>query len=451
MPKFPETMTKANYSGMSTMDIVNTVRAAAAAHDTFTGVAFDERIPECNKNNLDQVAQILYDNGELRNAFMVELFNRVGLVDMNYRRYMNPLKRLRRGFLQFGESVEEIVFGLIKGRCDWNIEDGVTDVFEIVRPMVNAAIHKINFKMKYPMSVAREELRAAMLSASGLGSFLDGLMTVPYNSYELDEQLAYKNLVKAALNAGYGVVNTSGGVTNKQTAEDFTTEVIALTTFLTNMRTDNNGMGWPTFTPAEDMVLIMDARLNAVMKVQVLASAFNMSEVEFIQAGIKIVIDEFPVKGVRAVLCDKRFFQIFDNDFSMESMYNGSNRVTNYFLHVWEVISASPFVNAIFFIDGREIGTLTSFTLKPQRFEPTLGNPIPYVLSVKPEFTGTGVFDHRLVWSITGNVDPRTYVTTWGYVVLFGEDRNSPEKITVTAKSFVDESITATVTLNPIS
>lgn len=446
MPTQPKTA-KVNYNSMTTMDIVNTVRAQAAANDTFTGVAFDERIPECNKSNLEEVAQILYDNGELRNAFLTELFNRVGLVDMNYRRYNNPLKRLRRGFLRYGESIEEIVFGLVKGRCDWNIEDGVTDVFEIVRPLVNAALHKINFKMKYPITVEREYLRAAMLSAEGLGSFIDGLLTVPYNSYELDEQLAYKNLVKTTLQSGYGVINLKGGVSNKATAEDFVTELIALTTYLTNMRTDFNGIGWPTFTPASDMVLIMDARLNAVIKVNVLASAFNLSEVDFINAGIKIVIDEFPVEGVRAMLVDSRFFQIYDNDFSMESMYNGSNRATNYFLHVWEVISASPFVNAIFFIDQTKTGELTAITLSANAFVPDMSNPIPYIIPVQASFTGTGIFDHRLTWSIAGATDKRTYITTWGAVVLFGEDRTAPEKITVTATSLVDSSITGTVSL----
>ncbi len=90
---------------------------------------------------------------------------------MNYRRYYNPLKLFKQGKLEYGESVEEIAFGLIKAKCDYDVQEGVTDVFQITLPEVATAIHKVNYQQKYPQSLTKAELRKAFTSERSLGKF----------------------------------------------------------------------------------------------------------------------------------------------------------------------------------------------------------------------------------------------------------------------------------------
>ena len=103
-------MVKANYGSMKTSDIVNTVRERTALGEGVTAINFKERLPECTQNNLQEIYSILDGDSDFANAFLKELFNRIGLVDMNYRRYENGLKRLKRG---------RLVNPLRKSHSDW--------------------------------------------------------------------------------------------------------------------------------------------------------------------------------------------------------------------------------------------------------------------------------------------------------------------------------------------
>lgn len=353
-----------SYSTMTTSDIVNTVRASSKLGTSVTGINWEERIPECTKENISRIGDLLYASPDLANSFLIEIFNRIGLVDMNYRRYSNPLKLLKRGKLEYGESVEELAFGLVKAKCDYDPQDGVTDVFKLTLPEVAAVLHKVNYQQKYPQSIRKVELRKAFTSQSSLGSFIDGIITGLYNSYEVDESLAYKELISESVKAGFAKFENYDPVINETTGKAFIKSVKALATKFRFMSTLYSKYGLPQFTPESDLMIILDADLDAAITVDVWAAAFNMTAVDFIQSGRKIVIDEFPVEGLHAFVCDRRFFQIYDNNFALEWIYNPSNEVFNYFLHVWEVISASPFMQCVAFVEAGS-GSITGITVTP--------------------------------------------------------------------------------------
>ena len=94
------------------------------------------------------------------------------------------------------------------------------------------------------------------------------------------------------------------------------------------------------------------------------AAAFNMTEVDFIQSGRKVVIDEFPVEGMHAFVCDKRFFQIYDNNFALEWIYNPSIRFSIISCMCGEIISASPFMQCVAFVEA-DSGSVTGITVTP--------------------------------------------------------------------------------------
>lgn len=434
-------MVKANYGSMKTSDIVNTVRERTALGEGVTAINFKERLPECTQANLHDIYNILDGDSDFANAFLKELFNRIGLVDMNYRRYENGLKRLKRGRLEFGESIEEIAFGMVKGKCDYNPEDGVSDVFQITKEEVGVALHKVNYQQKYPLSITRAELRKAFTSESSLGSFIDGYISGLYNSYEIDEQLAYKNLIGEVLRTGGASLMTIDPVVDEATGKAFIKTLKSLATKMRFLSASYNAAGFPQFTPERGLLIIIDADLDAAITVDVWAAAFNMSQVDFMESGVKIVIDEFPVEGVHALVCDRRFFMIFDNDFSLDAIYNPSNRVWNYFLHVWEVISASPFAQAVIFAD-KGSGEATAVTVTPGTSTMAKGSLKKFTAQVE----GTGAVSGKVKWSVTGGT-ASTISPTGVLTVGTGETATT---LTVTATSDQTEGIsgTATVTIS---
>lgn len=432
------TNARVDYSTMNTSDIVNTVRASVKKGTSVTAINWDERIPECNKTTLSQIGEIFDSNPELANSFLIEIFNRIGLTDMNYRRYYNPLKLFKQGKLEYGESVEEIAFGLIKAKCDYDVQEGVTDVFQITLPEVATAIHKVNYQQKYPQSLTKVELRKAFTSERSLGSFIDGIMTGLYNSYEVDESIAYKNLMVEAIRQGFAKFTEYTPVTDEATGKTFIKAVKSLATKLRFMNTNYSKYGLPQFTPEADLMVILDADLDAAITVDVWAAAFNMTEVDFIQSGRKVVIDEFPVEGVHAFVCDKRFFQIYDNNFALEWIYNPSNQVYNYFLHVWEIISASPFMQCVAFVEA-DSGSVTGITVTPGTATIKKGNALKFDAIVEM----TGIADPAVAWSIADGTD--STISPVGLVKVGKNETAS--SLTITATSVVSGGIAGTATI----
>ena len=107
-----------------------------------------------------------------------------------------------------------------------------------------------------------------------------------------------------------------------------------------------------TFSRKNEQILILDTATDTTISVDVLASIFNMSVAEFNDTR-KIVIDAFPDDTIRGVLVDEKFFQIYDDLFTITSFYNGQGLYTNYYLNVWQTLAYSVLVNAVAFkVDG---------------------------------------------------------------------------------------------------
>jgi len=126
---------------------------------------------------------------------------------------------------------------------------------------------------------------------------------------------------------------------------------------------------------------------NAEYDVDVLASAFNMDKATF--SGKLKLIDDWTsfdndrfktiiensdqmelvtdeelalMQGVKAVLVDKEWFQVYDNNNKMTETYVASGQYWNYFYNVWKTVSSSPFSNAIVFATDSNITLPTQLT-----------------------------------------------------------------------------------------
>lgn len=350
----------------STVDILNTIRANASS-------AYQNQVPEITKaTEIPVVGDVLFGYPALANEFISALVNRIALVRVNSVTFNNEYAELKKGFLQMGETVEEVFINLTKAR-EFSPEKAAARELKRSLPDVRSAFHAINWKVQYPMTIQYEDLRQAFTSPDGVTDLIAKLVASLNRSAEYDEYLLFKYLmIKAVTKGKMAVVELTAG-NNKDAAAKFR----GISNKLTFVSPSYNASGVHTNSPRNDQYLFMDSTYNGEFDVDVLAAAFNMERADFL-GHLKLVDDwstfdndRFDVirancdmieevtqdelalmAHVKAILVDKEWFQVYDNLATMSEANVASGLYWNYFYNVWKTVSSSPFSNAIAFVEG---------------------------------------------------------------------------------------------------
>lgn len=359
----------------STLDIINTIRANASAE-------YQSLVPTITQTqDIPKVGEILYGYPALANQFLNALVNRIALVRVKSATFNNAYAELKKGYLEFGETVEEVFVNIAKAR-EFSAEKAESREFKRTLPDVRAAFHAMNYRVQYPVTIQDEDLRMAFMSAEGVQDLIARIVDSVYTASEYDEYLLFKYLmIKAIAHGKMYPVSIGTGANMKEAAVKYR----GMSNMLTFVKTDYNAEGVHVNTPKSDQYIFMDAEYNASYDVEVLASAFNMDKADFmgrlkliddwttfdnerfdvIRAGsdmIEEVTDEelSLMADVKAVLVDKEWFQIYDNQNKFTETYVASGEYWNYFYNVWKTVSSSPFSNAIVFVTSSADTTLPS-------------------------------------------------------------------------------------------
>lgn len=359
----------------STMDILNVIRQNANAE-------YQSAVPEItSEHDIPRVGEVIYGNPSLSNYFINALVNRIALVKVKSANFNNMYKGLKKGYLEFGETVEEVFVNIAKAR-EFSVEKAESREFKRTVPDVRSAFHAMNWRVQYPVTIQDQDLRQAFLSMEGVQDLIARITDSVYQANEYDEFLLFKYLMIKAITKGKMYPVSIGNGTK---LEDAAIAFRSMSNQLGFISTKYNASGVHTSTPREDQYIFMDAEFNAQFDVNVLASAFNMDKANFI--GRLNLIDDWTtfdndrfaeitantdmiekvtdeelslMKGVKAVLLDKEWFQVYDNLDKFTEQYSGSGMYWNYFYNVWKTVSSSPFSNAIVFVTDSVDTTLPS-------------------------------------------------------------------------------------------
>ena len=368
-----------NKLNASTIDILNTIRANAS-------LEYQNSFPEVtNATYIPKVGEVLYGYPALANQFINSLVYRIALVRVKSATINNAYTEQKKGYLEFGETVEEVFVGIAKAR-EFSAEKAEARELKRTLPDVRSAFHTMNYRVQYPITIQDEDLRMAFLSINGVQDLIAKIVDAVYTAAEYDEFLLFKYLMIKAITSGKMYPIAFDDVDIKNAAKAFR----GASNQLTFMSTKYNASGVHTTTPREDQYIFMDSTFNADFDVDVLASAFNMDKATFI-GKLKLIDDwttfdseRFDVimagsdmiepitqneltlmANVKAVLIDKEWFQIYDNANRMTEKYVASGMYWNYFYNVWKTVSSSPFSNAIVFVtDSATITPANSYTVR---------------------------------------------------------------------------------------
>ena len=353
-----------NSLNASTIDIINVIRQNAS-YD------YQQNVPVVQTvKDIPKVGEVIYGTPAFANQFINALVNRIALVRVQSATFNNPYAILKKGYLEFGETVEDI-FVQIANVVDYSAEKAPARELKRTIPDVKSAFHAMNWRVMYPVTIQDEDLRMAFVSADGVQNLIAKIVDSVYTAAEYDEFLLFKYLLIKSISAGkLYPVSIGDGTDLKDSAKAFrgTSNVIQ---FMSN---EYNEARVKTNTPKDRQVIFMDAMFNAEFDVDVLAGAFNMEKADFMgrlflidnwtsfdnerfeviranSDGLEAVSSsELALMGdVKAVILDENFFQVYDNLNKMTENYIGSGLYWNYWYHTWKTISVSPFANAVVF------------------------------------------------------------------------------------------------------
>lgn len=315
------------------------------------------RLPKGTTDNIADIQSAITDgdNVHVANEFMKTLMNKIVKPQVHTKIFTNPLKSLKKGNKPLGDGVEEIYNNFIKAK---QYDKEGKELLTRELPDTKTLYHRMNSQLKYKTTVSREALTKAFVSWESLEKYVNDIISTLNNSAELDEFTLTKELIKIALELNaIKVVPIPDPLASKTNAENFIKTVKITSGLMKFPNSDYNAyldaqkdddIPLITFSRPEEQVLIIDTITDTSVSIDVLAAAFNMSVVEFNETR-KIVIDYFPVDGVRAVLVDEAFFQIYDDLWSVASFPNADGLYENYWLHVWMTYAFSILVNAVAF------------------------------------------------------------------------------------------------------
>lgn len=354
-----------NVLNASTLDILNVIRQNASYE-------YQSLVPAVTQAvDIPKVGEVLYGHPALANQFLNALINRIALVRTKGAVFNSNLKELKKGYLAFGESIEEVFVAMAKA-VEFSAEKAAAREFKRTIPDVKSAMHVMNYRAMYPVTIQQEDLRRAFLSMDGVQDLIARIVEQVYTAAEYDEWLLMKALVIIGVNNGaiksQTITTPAGGDADKSAAISFR----GLANRMQFVSDQFNASGVHTSTKIDDLFILMDAEYNATFDINVLSAAFNLDKAEFM-GHLKLVDswttfdnDRFEIirantdgmpeitsamlsamANVKAVLIDREWFQVYDNLDQFTEKYVASGLYWNYFYHNWKTISWSPFSNAV--------------------------------------------------------------------------------------------------------
>ena len=350
----------------STVDIINVIRDNAS-------LSYQNSVPVAETvADIPRVGEVIYGTPAFANEFINALVNRIALGVVQSATFNNPYARLKKGYLDYGESIEDIFVDIAKV-FEFSGEKAEARELKQYKPNVKSVFHTMNWQVIYPMSVSDEQLRQAFLNAEGVQNLIAKIVDSIYRAAEYDEYLLFKYLIIKTINKGGFKPVAVNGSDPKNYAKAFR----GTSNLLPFMRSEFNAAGVMNPTPKNRQVIFMDAQFNADFDVDVLSAAFNMDKADFMGSlylidqwdqfdndrwtvirensdGIEeVTAAELAVMGdVKAILLDENWFQIYDNLNRFTEKFVAAGLRWNYFYHVWKTVSWSPYANAVVFVEG---------------------------------------------------------------------------------------------------
>lgn len=344
---------------------VNKVREAASQ-------GYQDNVPVLKDNNLASFKEAFFAYQPAINEFYVGLVNLFAKIIWNTDRFNHKLSFLKKGNYTIGYDIEEIHTNPVNPAL-YDNTDGA-GILGDYPPEVLTAFYRENRHDVFPLTTNSEILSRAMDSWERLGNFINSTRIAVDNGNALREF----NLLKQSI---VGMYEKSGFVTRE--VDSSTDDGVA--DLMEQLRTDINDMQFlsskfnkykelsggekeaQSVSEKDNICIICTTKAEAKVR-RYLSGVFNLQELE--DANRFILVDDFgydiyekqgsarqlSITGhkttpISFIVADKNFVQWYDRLNVEYEFKNGFTLNINTFVHIWQMISVSPFANAVCYID----------------------------------------------------------------------------------------------------
>lgn len=322
------------------IDILNNIRANASDE-------YQNRVPTATQQNIITIGNALETYSVLYNEFATALFNKIGKTIIESKLFKNKLARFKSGAITTQQDVEEIFVDMGKAATAYD-PDGKNPLGRRTDDNVKVAYHRMNRQDCYDISIGDIDFIRVFRSEASLDNFIKSKINAVYSRANHDEWLYMKNVL--ATYDGYfdySVPAITAG-TAETSAKAFVKTLRKAVNDVSFASTQYNKAGVTTWTDPEKLVLLVNKDVVAEVDVEVLAKAFNMGKTD---VNVEIItMDDFgALANTYGLLIDEEFFKVWDTLSRMESQRNAQGLFTNFFYHVHQILSASPYKTAVRF------------------------------------------------------------------------------------------------------
>ena len=337
-------------------------------------------------------------NPGLKNEFVEVLLQRIAFVRASSKSWKNKLALYKKGKIDFGGVIEDI-FVSIANVYNYDIDVAEKTVWKREDSDIKSAFYTLNYQVQYPGTTYEYQLRTAFLAEGGIYDLVGKIVESLYTGEQYDEYQVMLFMVGRQIVDGRIFVK---GVSNISYDDQIAAmrEISLNSEFMTDKY---NQAGVKTHTEPADKTILLTTAFTANTDVKVLASAFNLEYVDFL--GQRVLFNGFEnldrerlqavftltdangnktidpdyepltdtdiaaLSSIGAIFLDKEYFQIYDYDAEMTSIFNPKGHYTNYWYTVRKVMATSPFAQAVVFVPGTP--TVDTLTISPK---PTSSN-----------------------------------------------------------------------------
>jgi hypothetical protein len=338
------------------VDTLNKIRENADAE-------YQSRIPLATQNNIAEIGRAFAQYNVEYNYFINTLMHKIGKTTVETALFNNKLARFKSGSLYTMQDIEDIfVEGFRKAEGAYDKEGGVGEggVHPFKRRTyqdTKVMYHRMNRQDKYVITLYKDDVIRAFTSAGKLDEFISAQFNSLLTGAEWDEYTHMKELLAEGIAKGdffdYIVPEIGKeGQTDAQlqrACKDFIRTVKKAIKDVEYPSINFNPAKVKTLTNKGNLVLFINKDVPAHVDVDLYSSIFGA---DYAKLGVEVVeVDNFgkDANGTYALLCDKNWFKVYDTKNEMTQLFNPDGLYTNYWLHIWQVLSYSKFKTAIRF------------------------------------------------------------------------------------------------------
>ena len=380
--------------GKDLSTVLNVIRQTASD-------AYQSTVPMATATNISDVGEaVLNAPTAIRNEFMSNLYNKIGLTLIDSPVVENDFSFLKKGTLEYGQTIEDLYVGLASAEpYITGMSDGETppDPFSIRKLPHYSAFYSTILSRQYHVTRHLTDLKKAFHNAGGLESFVAGMMNAMVSGENYDDMRATIGLIARQIEAAQTAENFNGVVhlitdfnarvsADEQVTADnafqsrdflqfFTNQLKKYSKRLRHLRSDLNIAGVDNVLPQSRQRIMMLEDITVDFETELLAWAYNggnlqIGGVDEIDAWYSIGADHTtPVVspediGVKttfttaeggstqcvALIYDQDMIKIYNKERIASEQANAKGNYWNMFMSLEDIYAASPYKNFVCFM-----------------------------------------------------------------------------------------------------